>query len=402
MSWRLLVVVVIISGVAFAAMDSREIPKQLQSEQSVQVKSGPLQVWSIYDGKLESRKVVTITSKMRGNATVVQLAAEGAAIEQGAVLARFDATEQERQLFKLEKEFLLARSELNSLKNAKLPLELRDLSLQLLEAKSELGSESQYLIDSRKLVKENLISIQEIETQERKVTQFKSKVESLEVELALTKQYLHPASLERAQAKLDASQRELSTAKEEITMSTIHAPADGVVVYKPVHISGEFRRVRIGDTIFPNQAFIVLPDMNDMVVHAFVPESELSNIRNGSKVAIRPIAFPELSLAGQVTHLGSMAQTVPGRPSWQRFFHVTIGLFDSDRRIRPGMSVVANVLSYNNDKVLLLDRRAVAWASNKPHVYVDGERREIKLGMANATHFEVKDGLRAGESVLVR
>ena len=114
--------------------------------------------------------MITITSKMRSNATVLELVPEGAQVNQGDVLVRFDATEQERQLFKLEKEFLLASSELRSLQHAKLPLELRDLSLQLLEAKSEMGTETQYLADSRKLVKENLISVQEVEKQERKIT----------------------------------------------------------------------------------------------------------------------------------------------------------------------------------------------------------------------------------------
>jgi len=404
MSWRLLIIVLIIGIATLAAFDGGEELEQQQVEQTVEVTNGPMQVWSVYDGKLESRKVVTITSRMRGNATVVDLIKEGSQVDKGSVLARFDATQQERQLFKLEKEFLLARSELESLKNAKLPLELRELSLNLLEAKSGLESEMQYLLDSRKLVKEKLISIQEIDQQERKVTQLQSRVESLEVELELTEKFLHPASLERAEAKLAAAERELSTARDEIAMSVILAPAEGVVVYKSIHVNGDFRRVRIGDSIFPNQAFMVLPDFDDMVVHAFVPEAELSNIRIGNEVAVRPVAFPEMSLKGQVTQVGSMAQSVPGRPSWQRYFHVEIGLDGSDNRIRPGMSVVASVLSYSHLEVLLLDRRAVAWVSNKPYVNIDGMqgRREIKVGIANATHFEIKEGLQAGDSVRVQ
>jgi multidrug efflux pump subunit AcrA (membrane-fusion protein) len=113
-----------------------------------------------------------------------------------------------------------------------------------------------------------------------------------------------------------------------------------------------------------------------------------------------------MRLSGVVESVSSMAQSPPGRPSWQRFFHVVIGFKDKDvdPRLRPGMSVTAHILSYHNPEAILIPRTAVGWESGKPFVNVvngsSHERRQIKLGMANEKMYEVIEGLKPGEEIL--
>jgi HlyD family secretion protein len=372
---------------------------------TTQVIKGPLAVFSVYEGKLEARKVVMIMSKFQGNARVVELAPEEARVSKGNVLARFDASTNEREVLKLERDATLARSELDILKQAKLPLELRDLEIKLMKGQTTLHAEQQYLEAILQLAKEELVSEQEINQQRLKVQESTTQLKTLELQMKLTKEYLHPSVMRHGQAKLSAAEQELKLARDQFQNSVILSPADGTVAYKPLAIGNEFRNVRVGDTVYPNQPFMILPDMSDLVVHCDIPESELSRVQKGKEVYIQPLAYPDVRLRGIVETVGSMAQNKPEQPHWQKFFHVVVSLKEGDTRLRPGMSVTTHILSYYHPQTIQVPRNAVRWEGGSPMIKVikgsTKESRSVKLGAANEKNFQVLEGVKPGEKVLV-
>jgi RND family efflux transporter MFP subunit len=264
--------------------------------------------------------------------------------------------------------------------------------------------EQDYLTALGELSKEGLVSDQEMQLQKIKVEDLRKKIEASEFEMKVTEDYLHPASLKRAQAKRDAAEQELKLAKDQIENSVIRAPKGGIVVYQPVNVGVEFRTVRVGDTVYPNQPFMVVTDMKDLIVHCDIPEAELSRLQQGTSVFIQPLAYSGVKLRGRVGTVSPMAQNMPGRPVWEKFFHVTIALIDSDPQLRPGMSVTSHILVYQKQDALAIPRTAIAWEKDKPFARVaigsSEEKREIKLGMGNEQYFEVLKGLEPGEEVV--
>ena len=275
-----------------------------------------------------------------------------------------------------------------------------------MEARTEFKGEDRYLKDIIELVNEDLVSPQEVEQQREKVREHRTRVESLELDLKLTEEYLHPMAIEKAKTSLASAKQSLALAIRQLKDSVIRAPSDGIIVHIPLHIAGKFRTIRIGDTVYANQPFMMLPDLSDLVVQIEVPESELARVKKGAEAAVRLLAYPSLSLRGTVEHISTVAQNVPERPSWQRFFLVVIDLDGVDARIRPGMSATANILSYHNSTVTLVPRNAVVWEGDQALVTIDRlnrtEKIEIKVGMANSTHYEVIEGLLPGEAVLLK
>ena len=371
----------------------------------VAVSNGTLSVWTTYQGKLEARRVEIILSRFNGNATIVDLAPEGSAVQAGDLLVRFDSSQVERDLLKLERDHALAASDLERMDMAELPLELRDLQAQLLEAQGDFESEHQYLEDSRQLVEEDLVSPQELEQQKLKVEELRAKMEKLTVQLDLTRRYLHPASLARARATLASAAQELKLARTQFSNCTVVAPASGVVVYRPLNIGGEFRTARVGDSIFKNQPFMILPDMRDLVVECQIPEAELSRVETGREVIITPLSYPGLQLKGRVETVGSMATSAADRPAWQRYFRMMAGLQDNDPRLRSGMSVMAQIQTYQREDALLVPRAAVQREGEQAFCLVDREgqreRRSLTLGWADLRFFEVIEGVQAGEQVVL-
>ncbi len=370
------------------------------------VEEGPMSVWSVYNGKIDSRTAITVMSKLEGGATVIDLAPPGANVSEGDVLVRLDSAELEERLLELKKELAFAQYDFEGLVRATIPLDRQDKELKLMEARTEFKREDRYLKDIIELFKENLVSPQEVDQQREKVREHRTKVESLELDLKLTEEYLHPMTIEKARTSLTSAKQSLALAIRQLNDSVIKAPSDGVIVYIPLHIAGKFRNIRIGDTVYANQPFMMLPDLSDLVAHIEVPESELALVQKGAEAAVRLLAYPSLSLRGTVEHISTVALNVPERPSWQRFFHVVIGLHGVDARVRPGMSATAHVLSYHKSKVTLVPRSTVIWEGDQALVTIEGrhwiETKAIRVGMANNTHYEIIEGLTPGEAVLLQ
>lgn len=373
--------------------------------QTAKVIQQPLAVWSSFQGTVEARKVTTIMSKLPRTAIVVELVREGARVSKGDVLARFDTSALERELLKLERDYLSARAELDGVLRAKQPIELRALRLKLLETEASLAAEQEYLSASAELLTEGLVSEPEVEQQKLKVAKIREQLDALKQQIALTKQHLHPSELELVMAKITASEQEMKLVREQLRNTVVTAPADGVVVYSPIHLGTEFRTIRVGDTVYENQPFILLPDLTDLVVRCDVPEAEISRIHEGNRAQVEPLAYPGLRIEGRIETVGSVAQALPGRPSWQKFVPIVIGLETADSRLKPGMSVTAHVLSYYRQAALVIPRASVQWKSGAAFVRVPRdqgyETRQVKLGQADEARYEVLEGLKAGDEVLL-
>ncbi|MEM6486035.1 MAG: efflux RND transporter periplasmic adaptor subunit [Pseudomonadota bacterium] len=378
----------------------------LPDEPTNTVRRGTLVEQTVYRGRVEARHQVTIVSKYKGFATVTALTPEGSQVKRGDVIARFDASELEREIVKLEEDYALVSSELNSLLNATIPMELGDLEMDLQKFSDAVAAEQQFLADSRALALEDIVSSLEVDQQRAKVAQLEAEKAGIAQKLILTRDYLHPARVQRAEARVAAAQQALELANVQLANTTVVAPAGGIIVYKPLHIAGEYRTLRVGDTLHANQPFMLIPDMNDLVLRVLIPESELPRVRPGLDAVMIPSAFPELQLRGVIDTIGAVAETVPGKPAWQRFFSLRISIDDKDARLRPGMSVIAHVIARQIENTLLVSRRAVQWKNGKAFVRLSEAdqlfEQKVVLGAADDTDYEVISGLSEGSRVALR
>lgn len=372
----------------------------------IHAKKEPFAVWASYQGQLESNTVSTIMSGFHGTATIIHIAPEGARVSKGDILVRFDSSALERELVKLERDVTLARLELNGLEKAELPLELKNIEVELTKAKLDYETESQYLEESISLSKEGLVSDQEVKKQRLKVDEIAARFNTLKLQKKLTEEYLHPSRIEKAKATLASAEQEQNLTRGQLDESIIRAPMDGVTSYRPINVGGEFRVVRIGDTVYPNQPFMVLPNIDDLVIHIEVPENELSRVQEGNSVIIYPVAFPGLKLNGVVRSVGVIAQSSPLHPAWQKYFRATIDLEDIKPQLRPGMSVTANIFSYSNADATVIPRTTVSWENGQPFAeVVTGskiEKRLLELGMSNNELFEVVAGVSPGDGLVIK
>ena len=375
------------------------------SVETAMVRRGPLKRSSVYDGTVSSRRVETIMSRSGGAAVIAHLAEDGYNAAAGDVVARLDSSGVEREVLRLKREYRMAASALSKLENAEIPLELSELRLKVSELLAACEDQERFLRDTVELHEEDLVSDEELRQQEAEVAKLRRQLKATQLTLDLTQQYLHPAALEQARATVDAAQRELDIAVSELENCVIRSPISGVLSYLSLHVGSEFRVARVGDTIYRNQPFMAVCDMSDLVVHCHVPETELPGVSAGCEATIRPFAYPLLRLKGEVAAVSTTAQSVPGRPNWQKCFRVTIAVAQSPAELRVGMSAHVKILAPDIPDVCLLPRRCVFWRSNESFCTVmehgQEQERPVRLGHSSLTDFEVRSGVRPGETVAV-
>ena len=370
-----------------------------------EIARGTLEVWHAYEGIIESGRVQLVRSRLSGSATLTSLVPDGSLVEAGDVLARFDSAEWEREMRRLERDATVAREDLRSLEHAKLPLEIAAIESRIAEGERALARETRALEDTQALVAEDLVSELELRGQRERAEQAATALHRMQRELELTRTYLHPALVARARAQRDAAQQELDSARAPVSHCTVRASSAGRVVHVALPIGADHRTARVGDTLYRNQPFIQIPDTENLVFRCAVPEADLLKARVGAPAVVVPLAYPDLRLEGIVEAIGAVGDTLATRNARGRALGVTVAISSAPDSVRAGMSARVRVRAYAADDALKIPRRAVAWDGSAPHctVWRNGasERKTIRLGQADMSHFEVLEGLRAGDRVVV-
>ena len=363
---------------------------------------GPIRMTVPFQGELEARHVEMITVGVQGSAVLAELAPEGTRVEQGGLLARFDAAQIEQDLARQENDLVRARQELESLEKAELPLELLELESKARDARAESEAEARFLESVRDLAARGLMSTGEVARQEEKAAAVEMRAGQEQERVELTRRHVHAARLAKARAALAAAEQQRDFTARQLALCEVRAPVAGVATLLPLPVGGEYRTAHVGDTLFHNQAFMCLPDPAEHVVRGFIGEAELPWVKPGNAVAAVPAAFPQVRLAGCVESVGGMAQTRPGQPAWRKYFPVQIALKAFSEPLPVGISVRAEIVAGEAPNALLLPREAVTWRAGLAIVRrPGGEEQAVETGLADDRNVEIVNGLEAGAEVLL-
>jgi HlyD family secretion protein len=189
----------------------------------------------------------------------------------------------------------------------------------------------------------------------------------------------------------------------DIKAFTIHAPMDGLVVMANIFRNNEMSQVQAGDRIFPGQGFMKIVNTKSMQVEALANQTESDEFRIGQHGRIRFDAFPGMEFDGQVYSLGALAAGGMRGSVYMRTVPVRLKISGSDPRLIPDLSASADIVIEKAEGSVLVPRAALQTEDGKTVAFVKKgdtfEKREVTLGLQNATHAVALAGLSNGEEV---
>lgn len=196
--------------------------------------------------------------------------------------------------------------------------------------------------------------------------------------------------LEKANLAAKVAESQLKVLQKQLKNTTIVAPFSGTITAKTFDL---------GTVLAMGAPLAQLTDISALKLVINVPEKDILKFKEGQSVNVTTDVFPEQQFAGRVSMISAKGDNAHNYP-------VQILVSNSNTNLlRAGMYgsvVIGNSLKTN---AIVIPRNALIGTSKQPQVYViEGGKsvlRNIKIGVSNNEFYEVTEGLKEGEIVIV-
>lgn len=368
-------------------------PGELKAER------GPFRQRYLLTGELQATEAKTV-SVPRSKSWQVQIRwmeEEGARVEAGQTVLELDNSAvvtdlEDKKLQAVEAENALVRTRADAeaaVEEKQFAVEEKRAALEKAQVEAEVPAE----ILPRREHQERRLALERAELELDKALD----------DLEATRQ-AQQAEIEIKVLELARARREIETAERAIRELVLEAPTDGVLMIE--EHPRERRKFQVGDNVWVGLTIMRIPDLSSLGVEAILSDVDEGRVEPGMEVTVTPDAFPEMHLPGRVGDVSPVAREIEGS-FLLRYFAVQIELDDDveiDReRLRPGMSVKAEVLGPVREDVLQVPRTAVNVAGETPRVILaDGTSVDVRLGPCNPTHCVIEEGVSEGQALARR
>ena len=319
---------------------------------------------------------------------------EGQPIKKGQPLLELNVKDAEAQLAEARSKLLRAQNDLRVARSGGRP----DAAAQAAGALSTAMAQRDRLQHSHdallRLIEQHAATKDELAANDLELTKAQAEVARL---TAAKQEFDRGVSLDANQAPLlvQQAQSEIAALETKVRNGHITASSDGTLYSLPVK-AGDY--VRVGDLLAE------MADLRKVRVRAFIDEPELGALEPNQPVKITWDALPNRVWMGKT-------ETIPKQvvARGTRSVGELLCTVDNDKlELLPNINVNVRINSHERDNVLAIPRGAVEAEGNQRFVYVvkQGEfaktkieKREIHVGIADSTNYEVTSGLQQGEMV---
>jgi HlyD family secretion protein len=202
---------------------------------------------------------------------------------------------------------------------------------------------------------------------------------------------------DRTVLQVQQAQNVVAALEEKVRNGRITAPADGTLYSLPVR-TGDY--VKLGDLLAE------MADLHKVRVRAFIDEPEIGALEPDEPVKITWDALPNRSWVGKTEVIPKQVVMRGTRSVGELLCAVN----NDKLELLPNINVNVRINSKERNNVLAVPRGAVAAEGARRFVFVVKnndlgvgasklEKREIRVGIADATSYEVVTGLQEGEMV---
>ena len=202
-------------------------------------------------------------------------------------------------------------------------------------------------------------------------------------------------SASRSALQVEQAQSEVAALEEKVRDGRIAAPVDGTLYALPVK-TGDY--VRVGDLLAQ------MADLHQVRVRAFIDEPEIGALQPNEPVKITWDALPNRTWVGRTEVIPKEVVARGTRSVGELLCAVNNDALE----LLPNINVNVRINSQELTNVLSVPRGAVATENGRRYVFVVKkdplavsqtklEKREIQVGIADATSYEVLNGLQEGE-----
>ena len=328
---------------------------------------------------------------------------EGQTVKKGQLLLELNVKEAAAQLAETKAKLLRVQNDLRAAKAGGKADEAAKVAGDLAKAEGERDRLQRNHDSLTRLAAGQAATKEDVAANDQALANANAEVTRL---LAVKQEFDRQANLDAQRGELQVQQTlsEMAALEDKVNNGRIVAPADGTLyalgrnaAAQPLK-AGEY--VRVGDLLAE------MADLHRVRVRAFIDEPDLGALEADEPVIITWDALPNRSWLGKT-------EIIPKQvvPHGTRSVGELLCAVNNDKiELLPNINVNVRIHSRQRMNVLAVPRGAVASEGERRFVFVVKakqlgvgkstlEKREIQVGIADATSYEVIGGLREGEIV---
>ena len=323
-------------------------------------------------------------------------AKEGQPVKKGQLLLELNVKDATARLSEAQSKLLRAQDDLRAAKAGGRTDDAARVAGDLAKAQAESGRLQKNHDVLARLIAQQAATQDELLANDLALTKAQAEVTRL---TAAKQEFDRGVKLDadRAVLQVQQAQNEVAALQDKTRNGRISAPVDGTLYSLPVK-AGDY--VKLGDLLAE------MADLHKVRVRAFIDEPELGALEPNEPVKITWDALPSRSWAGKT-------EIIPKQvvPRGARSVGELLCAVNNDKlELLPNTNVNVRINSRERLGVLAVPRGAVAAQGGRRYVFVVKknqlgvgkstlEKREIHVGIADATSYEVVSGLQEGEMV---
>ncbi|MBF0242016.1 MAG: efflux RND transporter periplasmic adaptor subunit [Desulfamplus sp.] len=198
------------------------------------------------------------------------------------------------------------------------------------------------------------------------------------------------AQIEAKQTNVALASTEVANARLMLNRCVINSPISGVITKLDAK---KGLLLSVGDPVCQ----IVQMDRVKAVVG--IPESDMPAVATINHVELNIKALNDLKVTGEKYFLSPISDTL------SRIYRLELALENQDRKILPGMFIRANIIKQEVKKSVAIPFYSVISRGDEQFVFIEENgvaiKKEVSLGIMQGWLVEIKEGLEAGQNLIV-
>jgi len=362
------------------------------------VSSGEINQWVMAEGHAEAVRKSFLQFEESGKVTFIGESRDGMPIREGMrvfgpgkdsagqLLARIDSRDKHSEVSQSEADYIAAQKEIDMLRAT------------MKQAEDDLAESKQAHDRKKKLYDQKFLAQSAYDEARFRFTKATS---------ALSVAKLNIAS---AQARLNRARAELGKVSRSPEKLELRAPFDGIIARMNIRTGDYFEPadvVHSKRSELAATAPITVIDPTEMEITLHLPETDGRQVRTGQRVVVAP-GFESwtkgmtLDTAPKVN--GTVYSVSPQIDGKRRDIRVKVRLTQETTTIPDGMFTSCWINVASKADAVRIPLASLLYDGSQPYVFVfkDGvaARHDLTVGLRNANHVEVVDGLNIGDRVV--
>lgn len=187
-------------------------------------------------------------------------------------------------------------------------------------------------------------------------------------------------------------EKKIATLKEQMELSKIKSPINGVV---------DAVDIKIGQTLMPGMPAVRVVNLNKLKAKAEISETYASKVRSGNDVVI---FLPDLNkeIVSKISYTSKVINNTT------RTFSAEADLDSQNQDYRPNMIAILKVVDYRKDSAVVIPLNLIQHSSASEFVYVVGNkngkdiaiRKDVAVGQVYNGKAEIINGLNQNDKLI--